>query len=99
MRFEKATNEAKARQLVERYRQSPMNREEIVALRRRVERMGRRVDSATTPLPASRKPFLTERARAEFKRDPGAALNELQEFLSAFGYLIVEDATQLPKGA
>jgi ParB/RepB/Spo0J family partition protein len=91
MRFEKRTNEAKARQLVERYRKSPLGREEIVALRRRAEK-GRGATPANE-LPPSRKPFLTDRARAEFKRDPSVAIAELQEFLSPFGYLVVEDAS------
>jgi ParB family chromosome partitioning protein len=99
MRFEKSSNEAKARQLVERYRQSPLSRDEIVALRRRVEKRGRGVEETRPLLPTARRPFVTERDRAEFKRDPGAAVAELQELLGPFGYLIVEDASQPARGA
>jgi hypothetical protein len=93
MRFEKSCNEAKARQLVERYRQSPLSREEIVALRKKAEKRDPR-SSGTDPLPAARRPLLSDRAKAELKRDPGAAVAELQEVLAPFGYLIVEDASQ-----
>jgi ParB family chromosome partitioning protein len=99
MRFEKACNEAKARQLVERYRQSPLGRDEIIALRKRAEKRGRGGEQSPSPLPVARKPLLTDRARAEFRRDPGAGVTELQELLGPFGYLIVEDASQPARGA
>jgi ParB family chromosome partitioning protein len=93
MRFEKSSNEAQARKLVERYRHSPLGREEIVALRKRAEKRSRGAEPTPAPLPIARKPLLSDRARAEFKRDPGAGVSELQEFLCPFGYLIVEDAS------
>ena len=46
--------------------------------RRRAEKRDRQKE-APTLLPDARKPFLTERARAEFKRDPSSALSELQD--------------------
>jgi ParB family chromosome partitioning protein len=95
MRFEKATNEAKARQLVERYRKAPLGREEIVALRKRAEKARAPSSVGADDLPRARKPFLNDRARAEFKRDPAAAIGDLQEFLAPFGYLVVEDASHV----
>ena len=59
MRYEKATDPAKGRKLIERYLRAPMNREEIVALRRRAEKRGHGPTDAPSSL--TRKPLVTDR--------------------------------------
>jgi ParB family chromosome partitioning protein len=88
MRYEKATSEADARQLIKRYIASPMTRHELIAYRKKkTEPKGLAKASSAT----RRSGFgLAERIRTSFRKDKAAALAELEEVLTLLGYRVVE---------
>ena len=97
MRFEKALGPAKVRQLVARHRESPLTREQISAVRKRIEQKAKPAgdDGNVVELSAARRPFLTDRVKSDFRRDPATAIEELTAFLAPLGYLLVQDASLL----
>ncbi len=100
VRFEKATNEARARRLLEKHVESPLTVQEIAALRKREqrtrgekpqdkeERKERRLQRASG---------LVERFEAEVRRRP-AALGELEEIARRLGYRLVPLAGDARQG-
>jgi len=92
VRFEKATNEARARKLCARHLESPLTVQEIVTLRKREE--GTRGKGAvhnedTQPTPrADPLTKLLARLEAEVRRDP-ARLGHLDELARRLGYRLV----------
>ena len=91
IRYERATNEAKARQLAKRYVDDGLTCREIDALRRRAEIRSepesaeRKAARRTTP--AAR--WLATRLEAEYKRDQATALAELTGLAGRLGYRLV----------
>jgi ParB-like chromosome segregation protein Spo0J len=93
VRYQRDTNEARTRSLIERYRSRPMTREEILALRKRdSDAAGDRGDEAE-PADDRRdprsEPVLSRRFETVFRKDPAAALPRLTAVLEQLGYRLV----------
>lgn len=90
VRYEKATNEAAARRLVARHKQTPLTVAEIVALRRRQEATrrgdGDRKDAAAAP--ARRRAVIAGRLAKAIARDTEGVLAEVRSVLEPLGYSI-----------
>jgi ParB family chromosome partitioning protein len=89
VRYQKATNEARARRLIERYKESPLTVQEITALRKRDDRPPR--EQAAEPRGAAR-PRYAEQFEAEARRDP----SKLEELARKLGFRLVPLAAQGP---
>jgi ParB/RepB/Spo0J family partition protein len=85
MRYEKSTNEARTRKLVERYRESPLSRLELIALRKKES--GQR-EKRATPIDAKAHGF-SNRLEAAFRRDAARARTELEATLSRLGFRLI----------
>ncbi len=94
VRFERATNEARARRLIQRYRESPLTVQEIVALRKREQRgQTPKADDETQPA-RQRRPFgFIERFEAEVRRD-AAAVAQLEDLARRLGYRLIPLASK-----
>jgi ParB family chromosome partitioning protein len=97
VRFEKATNEARARRLLARYKESPLTVQEIVSLRRRDAREREDADEQTGKhrQPSSR---LVARLETQLRQDPGA-ISQLEELAQRLGYRLVPLAGDARDGA
>ena len=82
VRFEKATNEARTRKLIERYRDSPLSRHQIAAMRQRA--VAEKSDEAEEERATKRRMFSGRIERA-FERDPKRAREELEAVLTKLG--------------
>src|SRR5262249_47567127 len=91
VRFEKATNEARTRKLIERYREHPLSREQIVLLRKRAqgEEGGTRRPGARASSGARRHVRFAGRLEAAFASDAEAAQKELEGALERLGFRLV----------
>jgi transcriptional regulator with XRE-family HTH domain len=85
VRYEKATNEARARRLMERHATSPLTVQEIVALRKRELRANDA--EKTSPQRRAAGDFL-QRFEAQVRKDPGA-LAQLEALAQRLGYRLV----------
>ena len=92
VRYERATNEARARRLAERHKQSPLTVQEIVALRKRESRPEPAKEQVKPALPA-RQVRLVEELEAEVRRDSGK-VTQLEELARRLGYRLVPIAAQ-----
>ena len=90
VRYEKATNEAAARRLVTKHKQTPLTVPELIALRRRQE--GARRDSTerteAKPAPARKRAAIAGRLARALARDAEAAIAEIRSVLEPLGYSI-----------
>jgi ParB family chromosome partitioning protein len=82
VRYQRATNEARARRRIERYKETPLTVQEIVALRKR--ETGQPSDEAQPPRPARPHRFV-EQFEAEVRRDP----SKLEDLARRLGYRLV----------
>ena len=88
VRYERATNEAKARRLAAQWPQSPLTCHEIDALRKRQERKGH--DDTQPGRDTQNRPrSFMARLEKELNRDCEATVAELAELLERLGYRIV----------
>jgi ParB family chromosome partitioning protein len=89
VRYERATNEARARRLIERHQESPLTVQEIVALRKREQRgQTPKADDDTQPA-RQRRPFgFIERFEAEVRRDANAVA-QLEDLARRLGYRLI----------
>jgi ParB family chromosome partitioning protein len=92
VRYERATNEGRARRLAERHKKSPLTVQEIVALRKRDNRR-EAAQEQETPARPSRPLPLVEKLEAEVRRDR-ANLAQLEELARRLGYRLVPIAAQ-----
>ena len=91
---ERATNEARARRLTERHKESPLTVQEIAALRKREPRTSKAKDAAADPPPRKRRPLaFIERFEAEVRKDAGA-MSQLEELARRLGYRLVPVTAQ-----
>jgi ParB family chromosome partitioning protein len=85
VRYERATNEARARRLMQRYLEHPLSVQEIVALRKREQAR----ETAATKVPphptATQLTRLLDRLTSILDRDP-SALGQLDAFARRLGY-------------
>ncbi len=88
VRYERATNESRARRLTERYKESPLTAQEIVALRKRESGVRGRKPGDTQPLRPPRLVGFMQRFEAEARRDP-SAIPQLAERLLRLGFRLV----------
>jgi ParB family chromosome partitioning protein len=90
VRFERATNEARTRRLLQRHKESPLTVQEIVALRKREQRTPKTEDGTETPPAAKRQrpPAFVERFETAVRKDAGA-LVQLEELARRLGYQLV----------
>jgi ParB-like chromosome segregation protein Spo0J len=95
VRYERTTNEARARRLLRRYSESPLTVQEIVALRKREQR---RADDGQERTDAGREaanPFV-DRLEAQVRRDP-ARIGQIEELARRLGYRLVPIASSNPR--
>jgi hypothetical protein len=96
VRYERATNAARARRLIERHKESPLTVQEIVALRKREQRAQTpKTDEDTHVAQPKRPRAFVERFEAEVRRDAGA-LTELEDLARRLGYRLVPLNPQAP---
>src|SRR5215470_1372244 len=88
VRYERATNESRARKLTERYKESPLTAQEIVALRKRDHRGRDRKADEPRPARPPRLAGLLQRVETEVRREP-SALSELGKLVTRLGYRLV----------
>lgn len=94
VRYERATNEARARRLMARHKESPLTVEEIAALRKREQGAPTAKSSGTEHPVQRRRPLaFIERFEAEVRRD-AAALAQLEELVRRLGFRLVPVASQ-----
>jgi ParB family chromosome partitioning protein len=86
IRYEKSTNEARARKLAARYLATPLGVADIQRLRKRDTADG---DTAEHPVGASRSRSSVASLERAWRRDPAAALAELEALLHGLGYGVV----------
>jgi ParB family chromosome partitioning protein len=86
VRYQRATNEARARRLLERYKETPLTVQEIIALRKREDRPAR----DEQPTRAARPKRFVEQFEAEARRDPSM----LEDLARKLGYRLVPLAPQ-----
>jgi ParB-like chromosome segregation protein Spo0J len=86
VRFERSTNEARVRRVIDRYRESPLTRHQIAALRKRA--VAGRADSVSDETRPTRPMFAGRIVRA-FERDARRAQTELEDVLRKLGFRIV----------
>jgi ParB/RepB/Spo0J family partition protein len=93
VRYERATNEARARRLMQRHLESPLTAQEIVALRKREQDR----KQATSENPSVRKATgvntIIDRLEGFLRRDP-AALGQLKELVGRLGFQLVPTAAR-----
>jgi ParB family chromosome partitioning protein len=91
VRFEKASNEARTRRLVARYREHPLSREQIIALRKREQgKEGAKQEArARASSPARVRVGFTARLEAAFACDAEGAKKELEAALGRLGFRLV----------
>jgi ParB family chromosome partitioning protein len=82
VRYERETNEARARRLIERYKESPLTVQEITALRKREDR---RREEPTEPARAPRPKRFVAQFEAEARRDPST----LEDLARRLGFSLV----------
>ncbi len=92
VRYERATNEARARRLAERHKESPLTVQEIVALRKRES--GRQPKKEDKPTRPSRPLRLVEKLEAEVRRDR-SNMAQLEELALRLGYRLIPIAAQV----
>ncbi len=102
VRYERATNEARSRTLVERFRASPLTREQIVELRKRAAEAKAAGSEKTRHEGGEKKTPAVHRAIEQaFHRDADAAVAAIEEALRPLGYLLVavgaDEAVELPE--
>jgi hypothetical protein len=85
VRYERATNEARSRRLIERYREKPISREEIIRIRKRETE--RSAEPTKRPEPKSRS--ITMLLRAAWEKDPQATRAEIETALESIGFRLV----------
>src|SRR5262249_54080735 len=90
VRYERATNEARARRLMDRHKETPLTVQEIVALRRRDSRRDARTEAPPRPARATR---YIEKLEAVLRRDP-ATIQQLQVIVQRLGYQLVSVSTE-----
>lgn len=89
VRFERATNEARARRLIGQYKESPLTVQEIVSLRKRDDRKAKGEKPHRPPRAAR----FVERFEAEVRRDP-SSLAQLEDLARRLGFRLVRLADQ-----
>ena len=87
VRYQKATNEARARRLIERYKESPLTVQDIAALRKRENRPSREQGAEQ---PRAARPRFEEQFEAEARRDP----SRLEDLARRLGFRLVPLAAQ-----
>lgn len=94
IRYEKATNEARARTLALRHLERPLTREELI--RRRKQEGATTGKDATSPSdPAARAGTLARSLERAWRRDPLAARTEIEAALRTLGFQLVAVAELL----
>jgi ParB family chromosome partitioning protein len=88
VRYERATNPARARKLTERYKESPLTAQQIIALRKREQRGTERKTGDAQPARQTRLAGIMQRFEAEVRREP-SALSELEKLVGRLGYRLV----------
>jgi ParB family chromosome partitioning protein len=101
VRYERATNEARARTLVERFRASPLTREQIVELRKRAgEAKAGGSEKGSHEGGEKKTPAVQRAIEQAFHRDADAAVAAIEEALRPLGYLLVavggDETVELP---
>ncbi len=100
VRYQRATSEAKARRLIEKYKETPLTVQSIVAFRKRDE--GQRAapddDKTTVTAAAKPKPRFVEKLESEMRRHP-EALAQVEKVLQKLGYRLVPLAGDARQGA
>jgi transcriptional regulator with XRE-family HTH domain len=93
VRFEKASNEARTRKLIARYREHPLSREQIIALRKREQgEEGGKQETSERASSAARvrvRVRLAARVEAAFACDAEGAKRELEAALGRLGFRLV----------
>jgi len=95
VRYERATNEARARRLVSRWLQSPLTCHEIDGLRKREERKDRDHTQTEPKKPSRQLPIVVALEEA-FHRDGEKTLADLAGLLQRLGYRLVRTAESQP---
>ena len=94
VRYERATNEARARRLMQRHIESPLTVQELIALRKREQgREPSRSEASPGHKATLAKRFL-DRLEAEVRRD-ASALAQLEDLARRLGYRLVPLAAQV----
>jgi len=89
VRYERATNEARARRLLERHKESPLTVQEIVSLRKRAEREAKAENADEHAAAPEKRPVaFIDRFEAAVRKDAGA-LSQLEELARRLGYRLV----------
>jgi hypothetical protein len=88
VRYERATNEARARKLTERYKESPLTAQQIIALRKREQRGTERKTGGAQPARRNRLAGFMQRFETEVRREP-SAISELEKLVGRLGYRLV----------
>jgi ParB/RepB/Spo0J family partition protein len=101
VRYERATNEARARTLVERFCESPLTREQIVELRRRAtESRASGPEEGRHERGEQKGPAVQRAIEKAFRHDPETAVAAIEEALRPLGYLLVavggEETSEFP---
>jgi ParB family chromosome partitioning protein len=87
IRYEKATNEARARRLVAQYLETPLSQTDIIRLRKRE---GASKDATMEePRSAPRRPDVVRALARAWHEDPGRIQKELEVALAVLGYRLV----------
>lgn len=101
VRYQRATNEAKARRLIAKYKETPLTVQAIIALRKRdAGQQSGEGEEKTAVTEAARKPAarLVERLEKEVRKRP-EVLGQLDKLLQKLGYRIVRLTVDAKQGA
>lgn len=89
IRYEKATNEARARTLALRHLEKPLTRDELMRLRKQETDLDRREGGGERPGPARQQGTIARQLDRAWARDPDATRAELEAALLARGFRLV----------
>ena len=93
VRYERATNEARARGLMRRYLERPLSVQEIVALRKREQDRKQSSPESRPDNKATQVTRLLDRLEVVLRRD-ASALGQLEQLAGRFGYQLVPATTR-----
>jgi ParB family chromosome partitioning protein len=88
VRYERATNEARARTIAKRYLERPLSVQEIVALRKREQAREQSMPESAPDRNATKMTRLLDRLASTLRHDP-SALGQLEDFARRLGYQLV----------
>jgi hypothetical protein len=86
VRYERATNEARSRRLMVRYRDKPISREEIIRLRKQETEQDGTAEHQPTP---PKRRSLASQLRAAWEKDPQGTRAELETALESIGFRLI----------